>query len=49
MAAKHLINETDTLVVEGLRGLLRANPELSLIEHEKGILQSNDTEDSCSS
>ena len=31
-----MVNETDTLVVEGLRGLLRANPELSLIEHERG-------------
>lgn len=38
MVAKHLINETDTLVVEGLRGLLRANPELSLIEHERGTM-----------
>jgi len=30
--------------VEGLKGLLRANPQLSLIEHEKGnlsILQHN--------
>jgi dihydroxyacetone kinase len=36
LVAKHLINEPDALVVEGLRGLLRTNPELSLIEHEKG-------------
>jgi hypothetical protein len=39
--AKHLINEPDTLVIEGLKGLLRANPELSLIEHEKGNLRSS--------
>ena len=35
--AKHLINEPETLVVEGLKGLLRTNPELALIEHERGL------------
>lgn len=32
-----MINEPETLVVEGLRGLLRSNPELALIEHERGM------------
>jgi len=39
--AKHLVNEPETLVVEGLRGILRANPELSLIEHERGTDRAN--------
>lgn len=39
--SKHLTNSPNDLVVENLRGLLRQNPEVALIEHERVIVRRN--------
>ena len=38
MTGKHLFNSSDTLVLESLRGGLRANPALSLLERDKVVV-----------